>query len=325
MSDGSLTSLAVQNPVYLYGTGEKLRLFLACLHQRLWPKRNLFAGPFSGEFGYELMQWQGFVRALRPRYQQVHVLTYPGRDYLYEGCRVHYHDISLNGAGYWYGRLSPMEARAMADAKAAEIGLTDYDIFDASRLCTQHHKKIFWRQDFRLLNEPPVEGRIYDVAFHFRAVQKEGPDRAKNYDPARADELAALCRAKGLSVICVGHPDFSYCAKGCEDMRRVDLRESVAAICSARAVAGENSGAMHLANLCGKPTILWANDQWRIDYSLRWNPFRVPIYTAANNTFLPEPPRVLEAIINALEDLRRRTENFSKPCYTLPGRPISNY
>jgi hypothetical protein len=325
MREGSSIASAGQNPVYLYRPGEKLRLFLPCLRQRLRPKQHLFAGPFAGEFGYELMQWQGFVRGLRPRYQQVHVLTYPGRDYLYEGCTVHHHNISLKQAGYGYGRLSPPEARAMANARAAEIGLTDYDIFDTSLLCTQYHKKLFWRQAFRLLNEPPLTDRFYDVAFHFRAVQKEGPDHAKNYDTARADELAALCLAKGLSVICVGHPDYSYCAKGCEDLRRVDLRQSVAAICSARAVAGENSGAMHLANLCGRPTILWANDQWRIDYSLRWNPFSVPIYTAANNTFLPEPSRVLETIIHALEDLRRRTDDFSKPCYTLPGRPISNY
>ncbi len=325
MNNGPSLSSIPKDPAYVYSTEEKLKLVFRCWRQKIRSRKNLLAGPYAGEFGYELMQWQGFIRALRPRYQRVHVLTYPGRDYLYEDCQVHYHDIDLKSAGYGYGRLSPAGARAMANTKAAEIGLTDYDIFDTSLLCTRYHKMLLGRQEFRLLNEPPVGGRIYDVAFHFRSVQKEGPDLAKNYDSTRADNLAALCLAKGLSVICVGHPAYSYCAKGCEDMRRVDLRESVAAICSARAMAGENSGATHLANLCGKPTILWANDQWRIDYSLRWNPFRVPIYIAANNTFLPEPSRVLEAITSALEDLRRRTKDFSKPCYTLPSQPIDNW
>jgi hypothetical protein len=325
MNDGTRTLPAPRNPAYVYSAGEKLKLCFHCLRQKIRPRNNLLAGPYAGEFGYELMQWQGFIRALRPGYHQVHVLTYPGRDYLYEGCKVHHHDIDLKSAGYWYGRLTPAQARAMAQEKAAEIGLKDFDVFDTSLLCTRYHKALYWKQEFRLLDEPPLAGRIYDVAFHFRAVQKEGPDHAKNYDPARADELAALCLANGLSVICVGHPDYSYCAKGCQDLRRIDLRESVAAICSARAVAGENSGATHLANLCGKPTILWANDQWRIDYSLRWNPFRVPIYVAANNTFRPEPSLVLQAIANTLEDLRRRTDDFHKPCYTLPGQPVSNY
>jgi hypothetical protein len=81
---------------------------------------------------------------------------------------------------------------------------------------------------------------------------------------------------------------------------------------------------MHLANLCGKPTILWAQHQWRINYSLRWNPFRVPIYVAANDTCQPEPARVCQAILDALQDLRRRTADFSRPCYTLPAQPIAN-
>jgi ADP-heptose:LPS heptosyltransferase len=101
------------------------------------------------------------------------------------------------------------------------------------------------------------------------------------------------------------------------------LRQTVAAISSIRAVAGENSGPMHLANLCGKPTVLWAQDQWRIDYSLRWNPFRVPIYIAANDTHQPPPEVIAETIARALEDLRHKTENFSRPAYTLPAQPIA--
>ena len=309
---------------YTYSLAEKIFSCPHCLRQKLHRKRHLFAGPFAGEFGIELMQWQGFVRARKPFYKSVHVLTYPGRDYLYEGCHVHYHDIDLKKAGYWYGLLSPEQARRMAEVKAAEIGLEDYDIFNTSLLCTRYHKILFWRQEFRLLEEPPLAPKPFDIAFHFRAVQKEGPDVSKNYPPALADELVARCLEQGLSVICVGHPDYAYCAQGCADHRRVDLRASVAAICSARALAGENSGASHLANLCGRPTILWANDQWRIDFSLRWNPFRVPIYIAANDTSQPAPARVLAAITDALRDLRERTNNYTKPACTFPAQRIAD-
>src|SRR5215469_14409239 len=123
---------------YVYSAGEKLKLFLPCARQKYFPAQNLFAGPFVGEFGFELMQWQGFVRARRRFYEEVHVLTYPGRDYLYEGCHVHHHNIDLRSAGYWYGKLGPAEMQRMADAKAAEIGLKDYDIFNTSLLCTRY-------------------------------------------------------------------------------------------------------------------------------------------------------------------------------------------
>jgi len=309
---------------YRYGAAEKLRLLLPCLRQKFRPQQNLFAGAYVGEFGYELMQWQGFVRARRADYAQVHVLTYPGREYLYEGCQVHSHNVDLKTAGYWYGRLSPTQTQQMARAKAAEIGLKDYDIFDASLLCTRYHKQLFWHQDFKLLSEPPLRPVPYDVVFHFRQVKKTGSDHFKNYSEPLANELVQRCSEAGLAVACIGHPDYSYCPPGCPDHRNVDLRQTIAAISTARVVSGENSGPMHLANLCGKPTILWAQDQWRIDYSLRWNPFRVPIYIAANDTCQPEPQRVCQSIVDALQNLRSQTEDFSRPCYTLPAQPIAN-
>ena len=270
------------------------------------------------------MHWQGYVRARRPYYRQVHVLTFPGRDYLYEGCQVHQHEIDLRHAGYGYGMLDARQARQMAEAKASEIGLKDYDVFDTSLLCTRYHKAL-WGQTFRLFEEPPLAPKPYDIAFHFRAVQKEGPDHAKNYPPALADALARKCMERGVSVTCIGHPEYSYCPPDCDDHRSVDLRQTVSAISSARAVAGENSGPMHLANLCGKPTILWAQDSWRIDYSLRWNPFQVPIYVATDTTCQPAPELVCEKIIDALQDLRQRSDGFRKPIYSFPAHPIAHY
>jgi len=311
-------------PSFQYTFKEKLSLFLPMLRQWSLPRRNLFAGPFAGEFGWELMQWQGFVRARRPHYEQVHVLTYPGRDYLYEGCNIHYHDVDLKSAGYGYGRFSRSEARATARARAAAIGLTNFDIFEPSLLCTRYHKAI-WGQNFRLFTESPVRAQPYDVVFHFRAVLKAGPDQNKNYPTESADELAKRCRDHGMSIACIGHPEYSHAPADCDDYRDVDLRKTVAAICSAHSVAGENSGPMHLANLCGKPTIIWANDQWRVDYSLRWNPFRVPIFVAANNTHHPPSESIFEAIKRSLRELSEMTAEFVRPCYKLPPRQIAGY
>ena len=310
---------------YKYSAGEKLKLLLPCAQQKILPAQNLFAGPFAGEFGFELMQWQGFIRARRASYKDVHVLTYPGRDYLYEGCHVHHHDIDLKNAGYWYGRFGPTEMRQMADAKAAEIGLKNYDVFNPSLLCTRYHKIIFWKQEFRLMEEPPLSEKPIDVLFHFRAVQKEGPDNAKNYSTEMADKLVQRCIAKGLSVACYGHPSYAYGPKGCVDLRNADLRQTVAAISSARLAVGGASGGMHLANACGKPTIIWADGQGHVTFALRWNPFRVPLYIMTIASWRPAPEDVCCYIDECMRDLRARTENFNKPCYTLPAQPIGNF
>src|SRR5262249_12563050 len=216
-----------------------------------FPQENLLAGPFAGEFGWELMQWQGFVRRRRPHYKQVHVLTYPGRDYLYEGCTVHAHQIDLKGAGYGYGHLYPAVARPMAQRQDEEVGLRDYDIFGTHLLCTQYHRR-FWRQDFRLFEQPSPPSGQYDVVFHFRSVQKIGPDQAKNYPVTLADELATRCLDHGLRIGCIGHPDYSYAPRNSVDHRRIDLQQTPAAISSAPMGAAGNSGRIEWTNGSGQ-------------------------------------------------------------------------
>jgi hypothetical protein len=316
-------NMVADSPYHRYSTQEKLSSIAASLRQRLRPARTLIAGPFAGEFGVELMLWQGFVRAHRRAYAETHVLTYPGRAYLYEGCQTHAHDIDLKSAGYGYGLLSPEKANSLANELAEKLGLRDVDIFHPALLCTRYHRTWLWQQDFRLLEEPPLLGKIFDIAFHFRAVRKTGPDQAKNYTPESAQKLVSLCLARGWSVACIGHPDYAICPEGAEDLRRIDLAEGIRAIHTARLVAGENSGPMHLANLCGKPTLLWAHDPWRINYSLRWNPFRVPQFVVTDSTSQPEAEDVVRTALDALDSLRRQTDNFTRPCYTFPARPIA--
>ena len=104
------------------------------------------------------------------------------------------------------------------------------------------------------------------------------------------------------------------------DLRHADMRQTVAANCSARLGVGGSSGAMHLMNLCGKPTVIWGDGQ-----SLHWNPFRVPIHMVTTATWQPTPEDVCRAVASALEDLRARTNGFTLPPYTLPPQPIGYF
>jgi hypothetical protein len=127
--------------------------------------------------------------------------------------------------------------------------------------------------------------------------------------------VVEFCRAQGLSFFCIGHPRYSYCPAGVEDRRTEDLAASVAAIRSARLLAGELSGPMHLAQLAGTPILIWADGQWRVDGCIGWNVFHVPIYIVANNTFRPDPEHVARKIFEAVSDLQQRKNSFIKPAY----------
>jgi hypothetical protein len=303
---------------YQFTPGDKIAGALDDLRLRFFPRRILVAGPYVGEFGHELMDWQPWVRAQIARHDEVHVITYPGRDYLYPGCQVHYHDMQLETAGYKHGRFNPAQLEEMARKKAAELGLKNYDLMTARNVCTSYHQRFLLPAKFELLGQPPAAEKIRDIAFHFRQVKKDGPDQSRNYPLELCDRVVDLCRAQGLSFFCVGHPRYSYCPDGVEDRRSEDLATSVAAICSARLLAGELSGPMHLAQLCGGPILIWAPGQWRLDNCERWNVFRVPTYIVTNEVQFPEPEIVAKKIAEAMADLRQRTDNFSKPAYTLP-------
>ena len=311
-------SIAGRQASHQFSTLERIAGALGALRLRFFPRRILVAGPYVGEFGHELMDWQPWVRAQVPRHDEVHVITYPGRDYLYPGCRVHYHDVPLEKAGYRHGRLTPRQIREMAHNKAAELGLKNYDLMTAQHICTSYHQKFLLPAKFELLGSPADAEKIRDLAFHFRQVKKEGPDQTRNYPQAMCDRLVELCRAQNLNFFCIGHPKYAYCPAGVEDRRSEDLAASVAAIRSARLLTGELSGPMHLAQLSGTPILIWADGQWRLNGCERWNYFRVPTYVVANDTHQPKPETVAKKIVESLADLRQRTENFSRPAYTLP-------
>ncbi len=298
---------------YKFTLGDKIRGALEGLRMRFFPRRVLVAGPYLGEFGHELMEWQAWVRTMAPRYAEVHVITFPGREGLYPGCHFHTHDVPLEKAGYRHGRFTPAELKGMAQAKAKELGLENYDILTAAHLCTRYHQRFILPAKWDLLRKEPMEGRYRDVAFHFRWVKKEGPDQSRNYPLERCDRVAALCQEHGYSVCCVGHPRYSYCPPGVEDLRSEDLETSISAISSARLLAGELSGPMHLAQLCGVPILIWADGQWRLDNCERWNVFHVPTFIVANDTHRPEADRVVEAIDAAVAKLRERSGQPDKP------------
>jgi hypothetical protein len=49
----------------------------------------------------------------------------------------------------------------------------------------------------------------------------------------------------------------------------------------------------------------------------------VPLYVIADDTMQPTAERVFQGVSDALVDLCKRTENFSRPPYTLPAQKIS--
>jgi hypothetical protein len=278
--------------------------YLQAIRLRIRPRSILIAGPFAGEFGFELMAWQAYVRSLRQHYKQTRVITFPGRQYLYEDCQVVSHNLSLVSAGYAWGNMSAEEMRQYADNYAKEQGIINYDVFNTSLLKTRLNRVLIIGRRWRVFGSEFSHDRRYEIAFHFRNIVKDGPERRANFALESAERLVALCRQKNLRCVAIGHPEYAFCPPNCDDARSLEAGDAVKAIARSKFAVGQLSGPMHLAVLCAVPIITWADGQWRIDVakSRSWNPHRSKIHVVSSTTFCPDPKNVFAHIQQKMEN-----------------------
>lgn len=263
--------------------------------------KTLIAGPYAGEFGWELMEWQGWVRRLRKKYDHTVVISYAHREYLYEGCEFYAHDFELKNSGYAYGSLTKEKSVDIVEKRARKLGIKGYDWF-APHMLRRRVKIMIGRQDYIKFYEPPVNGRKYDIVFHFRDFQRDDGD-FKNYPKRDADEIVQTCKDEGYAIACIGDTSLSYCPPAAHDMRSIELKETVRTISSSKLVVGGSSAPMHLASLCGIPIAVWIGPRADVmRYTDYWNPHKSKVFVVTDKTFQPDISEVLKVIRTAMAD-----------------------
>jgi hypothetical protein len=283
----------------------KLRAAAATLRavkRTLAPNDTLLAGPYSGELGWELMEWSGYVRRLSTQYKRAIVVSYAGHGCLYDRCEYYPHDLKLENSGYGYGLLSTSQIEAMMASYVTMLGLNSFDWLHPMHL-NRYTKRIIGPQLFWERLESHRNEHQYDVAFHFRSLRRADRD-GKNYRLEWARDLVNRCKAHEIRVCCIGHPQYARVLDNCDDLRSSDLEQTREVLKSVTIVAGGSSAPMHLASLCGLPIVTWwkaaLDPDLRDRYLRLWNPHNAPVFVASDSTFQPSPEQVFSQIITAL-------------------------
>ena len=182
---------------------------------------------------------------------------------------------------------------------AKEHQIQRYDVFGTMHLRTRWHRRLLFPQRHEVIGplRPVTPGS--QIVFHFRNIDKQGPDKDRNFRPELAADAVRLCRQAGFDVACIGHPKYSLCPQGCEDYRSEDLEQTVARVAASRLVVGELSGPLHLAVYCARPVAIWAPDKWRIVGALTRNPFQTKIFVIRDDTTNPHPNEILGVVKTA--------------------------
>lgn len=248
--------------------------------------RTLFAGPYFGEFGHEVMG-TGLLRPHAKHFERVIVCSRPARAALYEDIATEFrpHDIQCEGMG----------ARATDETMPSEETVLSYVEPECARFpmpncgSERTEAEIIGLGHYHRLGTVTPE---WDGVAVFHARNRPHQTE-RNWPTASWEALANWICAHGIAkrVICVGTREQARLVPGCFDARRAGLKTQMDIGASALFAVGPSSGWMHLASLCGCPHMTWVGGKEHTyvkrRYIDRWNPLRTRVRVINEPTWQP--------------------------------------
>lgn len=252
-------------------------------------KRKLFAGPWIGEFGWELFCWQGVIRKIKKTYPYLEIVcgTRPGRDFLYEDFAKIVHYDPQCRADQWF-----CQNRANGVNKEVSKILKRYEQKDFFIFRPQNYVNQFDKMELIKFGRVLADEK-YDVLIHARNRSIRPND---NWPTSKWEELLA----HGLGRVgAIGSKNQAICPNGVDDLRGIPLSELADHCSSSSVVVGPSSGPIHFASLCGCPQVVWSNrglpdGHTQKRYEKTWNPFNAKVVFSRKK--LPAPAEVMEMI-----------------------------
>lgn len=246
---------------------------------------NFVAGAWVGEFGWELLCWQGHIRKLAQKYKSTKVYSRIGHNAIYSDFCTEYESFTpickeLNGFRCEEQenefKYAPKEKEIYLDGKDFNIGFN----YNGNKITDK--SGIFFQQEF--VKYGKNKGQGFDILLHIR---KKCADRDWEYN--KWIELANLLVKSGRRISTVGSLEMSDKIDGVNDMRGIPLKELSDVMASSNMIVGQSSGAMHFASLCGLKHLVWSSEFNRLKYLNYWNPFNTNVVFYSEEEWNPSP------------------------------------
>lgn len=255
------------------------------VNQEIKKYEHVLYGPFVGEFGWELMSCQGYLRKLRednPHIKSFNVISRTGRDFLYEDFIDSYIEYDCPGNGMT-GALCMDYVYDNFHLKAAEfLGLDKYIWIPTQTLLVDYHAhgpgreqrlpKFLNSQKFIKYESDKIKNSPYDLLIHARDSHHHDT-AGKNWPHYKWDYLVENL-SKDYNIAAIGSKNGSYVPAGCTDLRDTPLEETVSYFNQTKGLITSCSGPAHLASLCATPLIVMTVEQNRNRYASDWNPHK---------------------------------------------------
>ena len=264
--------------------------------------KTLIAGPWVGEFGWELFAWHGYVRALSKNCENTVVISRNNSESLYTDFADEFFSFDALGGlpdAFFMHNVS-IEQCLKTAIREYNIPLTkDTTLLVPRRIGIPPHTHY---SQHVLLGENLLQPlyvqlghektRTYDVIFHVRRreLRKEDNWSAENWLKLR--ELLGKYK-----VACIGTSKESGWIEGTDDLRDIPLGELTTVLRNAGCGFGRSSGPMHLMSLCGLPHVVWSIVQNKRRYEENWNPLDTKVLFLSDHEWHPSAEYVYERFL----------------------------
>lgn len=275
----------------------------------------LISAPYVGEIGWELMSWQARVRWVfaRGQYDRVVVLGGAGKAAFYEQMPVEYPAIDLAhvpGAAYEDRRILSPSGELLSGEQLKQHVQGVVEQTAAEWRARGAHVDVLWPE---YSGEPCPCDAEHQQFVRFERPVESTPGRPwvtfvqrtraygsyKNWPEECWARLAKILNERGV------HTTVYPC----------EAQAAIAMLSGCDLAIGQSTGGLHLAALCGCPTMVWSVQQylmwrWQITnrqrYETWWNPLGSPVIFHDVKQ-LPTPEEAADQVTDALSAIGRRT------------------
>jgi ADP-heptose:LPS heptosyltransferase len=257
---------------------------------------TLLAGPWIGEFGWELFCWQGYIRKLSKQFDKTIIIGRPTNGFLYKDFCDEYikFDPQSFKTDAWNCHGAKSASDIIKDIQHDTYLSGHFDIgMRYSIKGVSDTKGIFFSEQEYHEYQSDISDKSYDVIFHCRN-KSTGSDR--NWRKEQWIELRELLGDE-TTVACIGNNE-AFHIDGTDDIRNVDLEELVSIMNNSKIVVGPSSGPMHLASLSGTKHLVWSDNYNRVRYQKDWNPFETKVIFYGGGNWNPDPNDIKDLIRN---------------------------
>lgn len=264
----------------------------------------LIAGPWLGEYGYELCKWVPYIRykVWQDDFDHVIIICRSGHEYLYKDFAAKFYTDNTAG----------QTTEWLIDSKTPEVKQETIDkilqYYDNPQYTIiQPSKDIRKNEDVFYLMYGEIKNAIepIDILIHARSTDKYNTGY-RNWPKSRWQEI--IKKYPDYKFASIGSIDESIHIPKTIDLRGITINKLCGYMKKARLLLSPSSGPAHLASLCGLPHIVWTDDKVhgvigrhtnKDRYKHLWNPFNT-LVSVIDTSWRPSVNDVLERMKSVL-------------------------